>query len=54
MFHVRHAILITAPDSINWLGFIIVTVSALCEERTSVLYVVYMQVSIQNVKPGEC
>jgi len=54
MFHVRHAIPITVLNSINWLGFIIVAVSAFCEERTSVLYVVYMQVSIQNVKPCEC
>jgi len=54
MFHVRHAIPIIALNSINWLGFIIATVCALYEERTSVLYVVYMQVSIQNVKPDEC
>jgi len=36
IFHVRHAVPIRALNSINWLGFIIVTVSALCEERTSV------------------
>jgi len=54
MFHVPHVVPITALNNINWLGFVIVTVSVLCEEWTSVLYVVYMQVSIQNVKPDEC
>jgi len=54
MFHVRHAVPITALDSINWLGFIIFRVCALYQERTTVLYIVHMQVSTPNVKPNEC
>jgi hypothetical protein len=54
MFYVPHAVPIPALNSIKWLGFIIVTVSALYEEWTSLLYVVYMQGNIQNVKPDEC